>query len=315
MTISGMYSVAGMPNFANMTVGNVYFIGRPSSPTQFDMWARKFGKTRYADGSWCFHRDPSTGASTAAGDGTGIQEAITGSTGGMNNYFFVAPGGYTQAAAITMASKSSSHLLAVNGDGYDVGAMGAAALTQGGAFTNITMGTYCELAGFQIINKSAYPAVTVGDGVWRCNIRNNYFHMTQGAAASIIVTAGSGLSYGRIANNAFSTWVGGALTAAIYLVGATACQVERNIITNYSGTMDFGIEFGSSAQAIASNNIISDCGGAGTITVAISLGTSGTAFDNKLAVLSGRGFTGGTPNRSFVQNFDATSGGATPIET
>jgi hypothetical protein len=323
MTISGMYSVAGMPNFANMTVGNVYFVGRKASATQFDMFARKFGKIRYADGSWCFHRDPTSESSTTA-DGTGIQEAITGSTGGMNNYIFCAPGSFAMAsAALTLAGKSNTHLIAANLGDYDVGAPGSSLLQQTGAFACLTMNDYCEVMGFQFINKAGYTAITCPANNWRPTIHHNYFHMVGGADTNIIeATASAACTAGSIHHNKMSTWVGGILNAAIAVGYAPHVSVTSNVIlaSATATVLDYGI-LNDSIGGLTADNYVSECGGAGvvsnggTITVAISVDPSGTAINNRTAVGTGQGLAGGTSSHSFVDNRDGQAGGETAIET
>jgi hypothetical protein len=194
--------------------------------------------------------------------------------------------------------------------------MGAAALTQTGNFANLIMSPYSEVTGFQFINKAGYSAITIADGIWRCNIHHNYFHMVQGAAANIIYAAGSGNTAGTISNNRFMTWVGGAITSAINTYGATAEIIEKNYISNMSGTMDCAINCGAAAQMIVKDNVISDCGGAGTITLGVEMGSaSNCAIGNRFALPSGSAFNSGTANRTFVDNRDAQAGGATPVET
>jgi hypothetical protein len=246
-----------------------------------------------------------------------INQAISDGKGGTNSYVYVFPGAYTLAGAITMASRSSTHLVGVNGLGVDVGCVGAAALTQGGAYQAVIMEAYGELTGFQIINKAGYSAVTMADGKWRANVHNNYFHMTQGSAADIIQAVGSGMSHGYICNNRFETWVAGAITSAISVAGAVSATISNNIIVNYSGTMDVGINLGNSVQCVAMGNIVSDCGGAGTITDGIAAGTptGNVLVNNSLGLPTGSGVSGGTANRTFVNNRDAQAGGATPIES
>ena len=290
-------------------VGNVYYVWLTSKTAIMTDMVNKYGGSTYPDGSAILYQD--------AGNGLGIQAAIDACKGGRNDYVFVGTGNYNLTVPLTMAGKSSVHLVGINGGGCEVGTVGAAALTQTGNYQNVIMEAYDELTGFQIINKAGYAAVTMADGKWRANIHHNYFHMTQGTACNIIDTAGSGMSYGFICNNRFETWVGGNITSAISCAGATAVTISNNWINNFSGTMDTGITVGSGAQAVLVSNIVSDCGGAGTITVAMEVGTGAmsTVINNRLQVLSGRGLNGGVTNRSFVDNRDATSGGATPIET
>jgi len=304
----------GVSSFGNVVpglngVGNVYYVWLKSKTAIIKDMRNKYQGATYPDGNAILYED--------AGDGLGIQAAINACKGGRNDYVFVGTGNYNLTVALTMSGKSSVHLIGVNGGGCEVGTVGAAALTQTGACQNVIMEAYDELTGFQIINKAGYAAVTMADGKWRANIHHNYFHMTQGTACNIIDCAGTGMAHGYICNNKFQTYVGGAITSAITVYGAFSVTIANNWINNHSGTMDVGIELNSSAQAVIVNNIVSDDGGAGTITVAIALGggAMNTAINNRVAVLSGRGFTGGTVNRSFVDNRDATAGGETCIET
>jgi len=246
-----------------------------------------------------------------------IQAAIDACKGGTNAYIFVYPGAYTLAAVVTLSGKSSVHLVAVNGGNVEVGTSGAASLQQGGSAAVLALESYAEVTGFQFINKAGYPAITMATGKWRPNVHHNYFHVTQGTACNIIEGAGTGFSHGSISNNRFQTWVGGAMTSYINISGSNSVLVEKNLIINHSGTVDYGILMGSGVQNVALDNVITDCGSAGTITVGIDLGgaTGNTAVGNRIATLSGRGVAGGTANRSFVDNRDSTSGGATPIET
>jgi hypothetical protein len=250
-------------------------------------------------------------------DDVEIQAAITASSGGTNTYIYFYPGAYTLAAAVTLSGKSSTHLVAVNGGSMEYGAAGAVLLQQGGSAAILALESYAEVTGFQFINKAGYPAITMADAKWRPSVHHNYFHVTQGTACNIIEGAGSGFSHGYIGRNRFQTWVGGNMTSYISITGAVGAVVEKNIIINYSGTVDYGILCGSGVQNVILDNVISDCGGAGTITVGIEVGnpTGNTAFGNRIATLSGRGLDGGTASRSFVSNYDSTSGGSSPIES
>jgi hypothetical protein len=288
-------------------VGNVYYVWLTSKTAIMTDMKNKYEGNTYPDGNKILYED--------AGNGLGIQAAIDACKGGRNDYVIVGTGNYNLTVPLTMSGKSSVHLIGCNGGGLDVGSLGAAALTQTGNYENVIMEAYGELSGFQIINKAGYSAVTMADGKWRMNIHNNYFHMVQGSASYIVKASGSGLAYGTIANNRFETYVAGNSATVIDCAGATAANICSNWICNLSGTIDTGIQTGSGYQMMIVDNIVSDCSGAGTITVAIDMGQKNTAINNRLAVLSGRGFANGTVNRTFVDNRDATSGGATPIET
>jgi hypothetical protein len=306
MTITGMYSTLGMPNFDGSPVGNVYFVGRNTASTQFNMWSRRFGKTRYADGSWCFHSDPA--------DGTGIQEAITGSTGSFNNYLFVAPGTYTTTTGISHAGKSGIHMLAVNGGNMDVGCTTSVYLFCSGNYPVLTTAANTEIAGFALKNKAGYAAITVPAGIFSNDIHNNYFMMVLGSAVNIVdATASEANKMGRVHHNRFYTEVTGNATSAISLAAGYAKDACHNIITlGGVGTLDYGIN-NQSEGGDTSYNIVSE--GPGTITNAIYIGNNGSAVGNSCAVVTGRGLAGGTAERSFVNNRDGASGGATPIQT
>ena len=285
--------------------GNVYWV-IPKTKSFLGDFMKRQGK--YPDGSMAIYPDD--------GDGLGIAAALAACKGGRNDYVYVLTGNYNLTAALTLAGKSSVHLIGVNGGGYDVGTMGAAALTQTGSCENVIMEAYGELSGFQLINKVNYSAVTIATGKWRMNIHHNYFHMVQGTEATI-KTVGTGLSYGRLANNRFETWVAGNHVAVINIVGATACDVCDNIITMNSGTITAAVSMGNSAQSTLVNNIVSDCNGGATLSIGFDLtATVGiTAIGNRIACVAGDAFTGGTADRTFIDNRTTASGGATPVET
>jgi hypothetical protein len=293
---------------ANGPIGRVYYVCKQNSN------AHKWLSELYPVDSDGINR---VYVCDGTADEVQIQAAIDAAKGGTNSYIFVFPGAYTLAAVITLSGKSSMHLVAVNGGNVDIGASGAALLQQGGSAAILALESYAEVTGFQMINKAGYPAITMADGKWRPNVHHNYFHVTQGTACNIIEGAGTGFSHGAITNNRFQTWVGGAMTSYISITGSNSVLVKDNTIVNYSGTVDYGILCGSGVQNLIVDNIITDCGGAGTITVGIDVGnaTGNTAIGNRIATLSGRGLAGGTADRSFVDNRDSTSGGATPIET
>jgi len=287
--------------------GNVYYV-IPSTKAFYADFINNFQQT-YSDGSVAVYTD--------TGDGAAIQSAIDASKGGRNDYVIVLPGSYQLTAALDCTGRSSLHLISANDQDCVVGGVGAALLQQTGAFECLKLEAYGEVAGFQFINKAGYAAITMADGKWRANIHNNYFHMVQGTACHIINISGSGMSHGFISNNRFNTWVGGAITGAIAMTGTVSATIEKNYIVNYSGTMDSAIELGSSVQCLVVDNIISDCGGAGTITNGIGAGnpTGNCLVGNRLGLPTGTGVSGGTANRTFVDNRDAQAGGATPIET
>jgi len=285
--------------------GNVYYVILSTKAYLTD-FLNKY-QQKYSDGTMAVQVD--------TGNGLGIQAAITASYGGRSDYILVMPGSYQLTTALTMVGKSSLHLIGVNGGGVGVGCVGAALLQQTGAYQNLILEAYDEVAGFQFINKSGYSAITMADAKWRANVHHNYFHVVQGAAASIIACAGSGMSHGFICNNRFSTWFSGALTSHILIAGGSSIVISNNLISNSLGTVDTGINVGSSGQTIVMDNVIMDCGGLGTFTAGIQANPTSCLIGNRFALQSGTAIAGGLPDRSFVDNRDALAGGAVVIET
>jgi len=306
----------GVPTFGSMGVGNVYIINNTSSiylPSA--LFQKRYGKTRYEDGTQMLWND--------AADGVQLQAAITASTSGWNNYFLVSPGNYNLEAAITLAGKAQQHLVAMGQADMDVGAIGSAALTQTGDFVGVTMEAYGELTGFQIINKDGYAAVDIPNNVWRPVVHHNYFHMVGGSDINIIdATSSAACVSGSIHHNKFSTWVSGVLNAAIAVGLGTGVNVSYNQIVAHSTAMvlDYGI-FNNSVGGMTDENKISEGGGdglgtyGGTVTVAVYTHESGTAINNRTAVGTGQGLAGGTGSHSMVDNRDGHAGGDAAIET
>jgi len=306
----------GVPVFASMGVGNCYWIGRTAAAAQYQLYSKRYASTRFDDGTPMLWAD--------AGDGVQMQAAITASQGGFNNYFLVAPGNYNLTAALTLAGKSNSHLIACNQADYGTGAIGSSALTQTGSVVGVIMEAYCELSGFQIINKDGYAAVSVPTNIWRPTVHHNYFHMVGGTDINIIDASAAGACYhGSIHHNKMTIWFGAALNSAIWIGAAsTAVNVSHNEITAHStaSVLDYGIYNGSIA-GMTNDNYVSEGGGdgvgtyGGTITVGIQIATSGSAINNRCAVGTGQGLAGGTASHTFVGNQDGEAGGETAIET
>ena len=248
-------------------------------------------------------------------DDVEIQAAITACKGSANAYIFIYPGTYNLTAAITLAGKSGVHLIGVNGGGYDVGCTSSVYLIQGGNYANVIMSANSELTGFAIKNKAGYSAVTVPANIFSTNIHNNYFMMVLGSAVNIVdCSASEANKMGRVHHNRFYTEVSGNGTSAIYLAAGYAKDACHNIITTSgSGTLDYGI-FNDSTGGDTSYNTIGE--GAMTITSAIGVNAlAGSTVGNNCAVATGHGLGGGTAERTFVDNRDGASGGATPIQS
>ena len=293
----------GVSSFGNVVpglngVGNVYYVWQKSKTAIINDMRNKYQGATYPDGNAILYED--------AGDGLGIQAAINACKGGRNDYVFIGTGNYNLTVALTVAGKSSVHLIGVNGTGCEVGAPGAAALTQTGDFPCIIMEAYGEVTGLQLINHPAYPAITIPANIWRVNIHHNtIWGGGAGACSYIDATAAAAGSYGFICNNRFS--ITGAATAAINVGTGTGLTISKNIITQYNGTLDLGIKV-NGAQCVISDNYVSNSGGAGAITVAITCYQYSAAIGNRCAVGAGAALDGGTAANSYVDNMDAATG-------
>ena len=306
----------GVPTFGSLGIGNVYFISRTASSAQSALFTKRYGATRFDDGTRMLWQD--------AGDGVQMQAAITASQGGFNNYFVVAPGSYQLTAALTLAGKSNSHLIACNQADYGVGTVGSSLLQQTGSYVGVIAEAYNEISGFQFINKAGYAAVDIPTNIWRPTIHHNYFHMVGGSACNIINAHAAGAGYhGSIHHNKFTTWVGGAFTSAIWVgVGQSNVSISYNEITAHqtATVMDWGI-YNGSIGGMTNDNYVSEGGGdgvatnGGTITVAIQTHASGAAINNRCAVGTGQGLAGGTASHTMSGNRDGHAGGETNIET
>jgi len=312
LTVSTLNAVSP---FASASVGNQYFIARTTSTSQHTQFSNRYRNTIYSDGTKMFWSD--------AANGVQLQAAITASLGGFNNYFFTAPGAFTLTTALTLAGKSNSHLIAMNQGDYGRGAPGSSLLTQSGSYVGLIMEAYCEVKGFQFINKNGYAAVSVPNNIWRPTIHHNYFHMVGGSDINIIdASSAQACVSGSIHHNKFSTWVGGVLNAAICVgTGANVSVCDNEILAQATAmVLDYGI-YNDSVGGMTADNYVSECGGAGvasyggTITVAVYTHASGAAIGNRCAVGTGQGLAGGTASHTMVDNRDGLAGGATIIET
>ena len=301
----------GMPLFGSTPIGNLYFIARTTSTSQFTRFSERYQDAKNQDGTPILYSD--------AANGVQLQTAITNSLGGMNNYFICAPGAFTLTTALTLAGKSNSHLIAMNMGDYGPSGSGSSLIQQSGNYVGLIMEAYCEVSGFQFINKDGYAAIQVPANIWRPTIHHNCFHMVAGSAINVIDASGAAAcSYGNISYNRFATWVGGNLTSAINVGTGTGVDIIGNVITQYDGTMDYGITQ-AGAQCIVKDNVVSNCGGGGVVTVAVNIHQYSSAIGNRLSVDAGKALAGGTAANSFVDNMDgatgAGNGSASNLET
>ena len=291
------------------SVGNVYWVIPYNKAYLSDFI--KSHQFRYSDGSLSVQVDNL--------DGKGIQAAINGCKGSRNDKINVLPGTYTLTTAISFVGKSGVRFHGVNGATVPGGgATSSVYLIQSGAYTVITPSANTEITGFAIKNASGYSAITVPTYIFSVNIHHNWFMMVQGGAYNIIdATASVANKLGRICYNRFYSEVSGNLTAVINCCQGYAQDVIGNEISiANAGTVDYGI-LNDSTGGITRDNVVSESGGVNSAVIsnAVCVNAAGCAINNRCAVASGRGLSGGTAGVSFVDNRDGASGGATPIQT
>lgn len=303
----------GISSFGNVLhgsgalgVGNVYYVtnrSQASSPGKYA--AKKYARSSYSnDGSMMLHTTIASAAAVCVSD--------------RNDYIIVLPSGYGLTTTIDLSSVQNVHLLGANGCNQDCGSQGSAYLVQTGAYPAITLGSWNEVADLQIWNCSGEEGIyaSLKQGI---NVHHNLFRLTAaaGITSGVDLSGGYGNNYNRVAYNKFIHYAGTAGYAVINVGLGTGNDTIGNEIAVYgSCTYDYGI-LNQSPGGLADLNRITECGGSGTITVALQIkSTNGnSASGNFLAVAAGQGLAGGTAEKSFCQNFDAASGGATAIQT
>jgi hypothetical protein len=302
----GLYQYGGMPvGIGIMDVGNIYWVNNSPTSTKGIEMTKRFGATEYSDQTKMLH--------------TTIASAISACKGGRNDYVICGTGAYTLTAAVTVAGKSSVHLIGQNGLGQGNGCVEATVLIQSGNYQAVIMETACELTGFGIINKTGYQAVTAAITSYGCNIHHNSFRIVGGAAIDLVSLLLN--SNGSICDNRFYTYTGGVLNSVIYQGEGTGVNVCRNHITaSAQAVYTYGI-YCDAISGMVADNYISECGGTasgaygGQITNAIKVPYHCCAINNRCAVATGQGLNGGTTNITFVDNRDGQAGGAAAITT
>ena len=291
-----------IPVLKDLGVGNIYIVLNNSTSAKSTYLIQKYKNKYYSDGSPVLH--------------TTINSAVTACVGGRNDHILVSAGAYTLTTPIDLTGKSSIHLIGQNGDTCEVGSVGAAALTQTGNYPVVIMESYCELTGFQIINKAGYGAVTFASAnSWRTSIHNNYFHMVNPGSSTTLVgsATGNANSHGIISKNVFRTYVGGAMQAVIGFDTGGAVDVIDNLIVHGTtqGAANYGI-YNQTAYSVTMGNVVSN-GGNGTINIGISSQLTGCVANNRVMGCT-TAISGGTDEKSYSQNFSAAAGGSTALE-
>jgi len=261
---------------------------------------------------------PRVYVASAADASTSIQAALDACVSSRNDYVMIMPSAsnYVLAATLTM-SKNSVHLICPAGLGSDVGAINAARVAAYAGTDAITItGANCEVAGLYIKNVDKKSGVYIGDGAHCAHIHHNHFPMTWSSGAqkgAIIAKAtGTGTMF-NIEKNFIFAYTGGGVTCAegVIDIGRTGdgylSRVCNNIISiGETFTASVVIYLGCDDGLVA-NNIITSCGGGGTVTKAIIVKSTCSVVDNRVAVATGAFSTGGAAGISYVNNIDGTA--------
>ena len=282
--------------------GNVYYVVK-STESWYNAFVATYDAT-YDDGSHAVQTD--------------IQTALDLCVANRNDYVLVMPSAsnYVLTATLTM-SKANVHLICPAGLGCDIGAKNAARIVAYTGTNAITItGSSCEVAGLYIKNVDKFSGVYIGDGAHCTHIHNNHFPMTWSAGAQngaiIAKPTGTGTQM-NIERNYIFAYTGGGVTCAngVIDIGRTGdgylSRVCNNIIQiGQTFTASIGIYLGCDDGLVA-NNIITSCGGGGTVTKAIIVKSTCSVIDNRIAVATGAFSTGGTAGVSYVNNIDGTA--------
>jgi len=300
-------TINGYPFPSELGMGNIYHACLSYYAGPYAMLKLRFGGQHYEDGSKMLYTD--------------INDAIDACVSGRNDYIIVYPGPWGVDELIDMSAKTDIHMIGAGGLTQDIGSSGPAYIVQTGNFHTIELGSWCEVAGLQIWNKSGYTAIhsNLKQGI---NVHNNFIRMSAsaGICSGINIEGAYGNNYNRVEANKLHHYAGTAGGSCITTGNGTGIDTCRNEVVVFGGvTYDYGI-FNNSPGGQANDNLITECGGTaggGTITVGLQIRTDNgnSAMGNRIGVATGRGLAGGTANRSFVQNFDAHAGGAVAIES
>ena len=293
-------------------LGNVYIVAQRAE-SWYNDFEENFGGV-YNDGSQVLY-----GVASGANANIAIQAALDACVADRGDYVVIMPAAadYDIYAALTIDAKGT-HLVCPSGvmDGV-AGSTNAARIHQNTAATAcMTLSAAAvEIAGFFFKNYAALQAITLTAGsAYSMNIHHNSFgwNVTGSTNAASIVGTGDGGAWGMIHHNNFFSYSGGSATQAVGAVNiaapATFARVcyndatvgEVNTVTTVfnnlavKGHTDF-------------NNIMATSDA--TMTDAITVNALGCAMGNLIAAPSQASVTGGTVDRSFVQNFTATDGG------
>lgn len=305
-------------------MGHVYYVMQTTN-ANYAEFAAKHTRQYKDDGSSMLHNT--------------IQSALDATKSERNDYVIVTPdaGKYNLTTALTM-SKRNVHLICPAGLGRTCGATKAATIQQDTADTSIftLTGRGCEIAGFIFINapsttgpsaiysNEGYVATYDDAGAGSSHIHHNLFWMYLSAGANPPMIAGvtNSWAWSRIERNEFLIYAGGQTIATIINLGdsATGVKVDYNECTISDGataTIGFNVTAvkGSCSYNTLNESYGEGAGSQGNFGAAINIGIMTAAVGNRGAVYTDHFLSGGTDERTFCDNRDATAGGDVTVET
>lgn len=297
----------GMSAFG-LGVGNIYYVIKTTEafyPTFIEDH-----EVAYRDGSSSIHNT--------------IQSALDACVECRNDYVVVMPSDsdYDLTTALTL-TKKSVHLIAASVF-YETGCNNAVRVHQTGAYPiAVVSDSAVEIAGFYFKNYATKGGIIIANSSYGLSIHHNYFAMNLDGATNepmlgpyISNTGGDAGAWSTVEKNFFQSQAGGSATIAAIIrfnAPATGTRVQHNDIqigdTNNTATV--GVQVDSEKGIVSDNNFYAaqTATGAGVFTHAISVAAGGCAFGNRANVADSEIVTGGTDEKSFVNNQNSVAGG------
>lgn len=312
-----VYQMGGVPvgGLETAAIGNIYYVFQTAA-YNYDQPYEISKRGQYPDGNERVHNT--------------IQSALSACRSLRNDVVLVMPDhlGYTITSTLSFAYQMNVKLLCPPAyTGYQHGCNRLAPITMSTTDTAVaTMtGHHCEIAGITFVN-AASDATASGSAIasaastgYYSNIHHNLFEMYTSGATNIpiIGNATSGLSRSQIHHNRFTHYSGASDTLASVIsiaANSTATSVDDNVFllgntTTYTTVINNLSVKGSIFRNYINAGAAQGGMGAATVTKAITAGASTMAADNKFGGLTTYLATGGTVDRSWVENYAGLNGG------
>ena len=313
----GLFQYGGVPvgGYDSTTIGNIYYVFQTTAYL-YDSLFERSKRGQYDDGNQRVHNT--------------IASALSACKSLRNDAVIVMPDhlGYTITATLTHGYQMAVKLLCPPAyAGYSCGCNRLAPITMSTTDTPVlTMtGHHCEVAGLTFVN-AASDATASGSAIssasatgYYSNIHHNLFEMyTDGATnIPIIGNATDGMTRSQIHNNRFTHYSGASDTIVSIVdiaANSTATSVDDNVFLLGNTTTYTTVIKNLSVKGTVFRNYINAGAaqggmGAATVTKAITIGTSTMAADNRFGGLTTYLASGGTVDRSWVENYAGLNGG------